>query len=318
MERIKLFFDCDTGIDDALALGYLLAGKEKVDLVGIGSVCGNIDAASGARNSLDLLNLAGFTFTPVAEGERDYSHAAYHCVSQHIHGQNGIGDIRLTPAPRAIESQTAAEMLISLARQYPGELHVLATGPLTNIAKALQLAPELPELIARLTIMGGAALVPGNRTPVAEANIAGDPQAAAAVFRAFNNIVMVPLDVTLSHKLTEEHRLQLLNSGKPFAHALGAMLEIYIDFYEKTYGTRACAIHDPAAAYFAIEGLNHCLAPKVKVVVDDTQGPGRGQTICDMRGMYKGYPVQQDANCQVVLKTDIDLASVLMDKLMTL
>jgi len=198
MERIKLFFDCDTGIDDAMALGYLLAEKEKVDLVGIGSVCGNIDAASGARNSLDLLNLAGVTHTPVAEGERDYSHAVYHCVSQHIHGQNGIGDIQLSPASRAIESQSAAEMLVSLARQYPGELHVLATGPLTNIAKALQLEPELPQLITRLTIMGGAALAPGNRTPVAEANIAGDPEAAAAVFRAMNNIVMVPLDVTLS------------------------------------------------------------------------------------------------------------------------
>ncbi|EPQ5852412.1 nucleoside hydrolase [Klebsiella pneumoniae] len=318
MERIKLYFDCDTGIDDAIALGYLLAEKEKVELVGIGSVCGNIDAETGARNSINLLKLAGVQQVPVAKGDDNYLRTKFQSISQHIHGDNGIGNIQLEPAMQGVVTYTASEMLVALARKYPGELHVLATGPLTNLARALQLEPELPRLIKQITIMGGAANAPGNRTPVAEANIAGDPEAAAMVFSSLNNILLVPLDVTMNHALDERHRQQLLRSDRPFAQALGQMLELYISFYEGEYGRKACAIHDPAAAYFAVEGVRQCLAPRINVVIDDTSGPGRGQTICDMRGQYSGYPVQEGANCTVVLCTDTDLATVLVDKLLTL
>lgn len=317
MERIKLYFDCDTGIDDAIALGYLLSVQDKVELVGIGSVCGNIDAETGARNSINLLQLAGIQHVPVAKGDDNYLKSTFHCVSQHIHGQNGIGDVQLEPSPGGFDDITASEMLVELARKYPGELHVLATGPLTNLARALIMEPELPQLLKKVTIMGGAANAPGNRTQVAEANIAGDPEAAAIVFNSLRNIVLVPLDVTMNHVLDEQHRQQLLRSERPFARSLGEMLEIYIGFYEGEYGRKACAIHDPAAAYFAVEGIENCNAPKVKVLIDETSGPGRGQTICDLRGQYNGYPEQDDANCSVVLSTNIDLATVLIDKLLT-
>lgn len=317
MQPIKLYFDCDTGIDDAMALGYLLAEKQRVDIVGIGTVCGNTDVVSGARNTLNLLNLAGATDIPVAMGQPDPLYGTFVSCCQHIHGNNGIGDVELATSNRSPEKQSAAELLVSLARQYPGQLHILATGPLTNLALALQLEPKLPGLLARVTIMGGAANAPGNRSPVAEANIAEDPEAAALVFQALDNIVMVPLDLTMRQVLEQTHHQQLLNSRRPFARAIGEMLTLYIGFYEDKLGRKACAIHDPAAAYFALQGLTGCLAPKVRVVIDDTHGPARGQTICDLRGKYNGFPPQTEANCTVVLDFDQQLGPLLTEKLLS-
>ncbi|WP_273855321.1 nucleoside hydrolase [Serratia liquefaciens] len=317
IEKKRFYFDCDTGIDDAMALGYLLAEKESVEILGIGTVCGNISAQQGAKNTLDLLRLAGQPSVPVAIGENSYLYYDYVCDVQHIHGENGIGDLVLVPSASHTITESAAELLVRLARENPGKLDIIATGPLTNIAKALQLEPLLPELIGSMTIMGGAALAPGNRTPVAEANIACDPEAAALVFNAMNNIVMVPLDVTMSHTFEEEDRNRLLLSDKPFAKAIGEMLEVYTDFYVDTYGRKTCALHDPVAAVLAVRGLDACIAPKVKVVIDATQGPGRGQTLCDMRGKYLGYPEPLDANCHVVLGTTQNMADLLMHKLLS-
>lgn len=317
-KKIKLYFDCDTGIDDAMALGYLLAENDKVDILAIGTVCGNVTADAGARNTLELARLAGFPAIPVAVGERDYLRHVYLCDVQHIHGDNGIGDISLEASNAKLAPLSAPELLVKLAKANPGELDVLATGPLTNIAKALQLEPALGELIGTLTIMGGAALAPGNRTPVAEANIACDPEAAAIVFKAMKNIVMVPLDVTMSHTFEEADRLKLLSAESRFAQAIGRMLERYIQFYINTYGRKACALHDPVAAVLAIQGIGACLAPKVKVTIDDSDGLGRGQTICDMRGRYMNYPAQRDANCHVVLSTELNMSELLLTKLLSL
>ncbi|APS35204.1 MULTISPECIES: nucleoside hydrolase [Serratia] len=317
-KKIKLYFDCDTGIDDAMALGYLLAESDKVDILAIGTVCGNVAADAGARNTLELARLAGFPAIPVAVGERDYLRQAYLCDVQHIHGDNGIGDIALEASHAKLAPLPAPELLVELARAHPGELDILATGPLTNIAKALQLEPALGELIGTLTIMGGAALAPGNRTPVAEANIACDPEAAAMVFKAMKNIVMVPLDVTMSHTFEEADRLKLLSAESRFAQAIGQMLERYIQFYINTYGRKACALHDPVAAVLAVQGIGACFAPNVKVTIDDSDGPGRGQTLCDMRGRYMNYPPQPDANCHVVLSTELNMSELLLAKLLSL
>lgn len=315
--KIKMYFDCDTGVDDAMALGYLIAEAEKVEILGIGSVCGNIDAPAGAHNTINLLHLAGIDSIPVAIGETDYLNSKYICDVQHIHGENGIGNVDLSISPSMLSQESAPEMLVRLARENPGTLSILATGPLTNIARAIELEPNLPSLISTLTIMGGAANAPGNRTPVAEANIACDPEAADVVFKQMNNIVMVPLDITMFHTFEESDRQKLLHSDSQFAQKIGQMLELYSDFYINVYGRKACALHDPVAAVLAVEGIGSCLAPKVSVVIDKTTGPGRGQTICDMRGKYKGYPQQEKANCYVVLSSEINMSEHLIHKLLS-
>jgi purine nucleosidase len=200
---------------------------------------------------------------------------------------------------------------------FVGELRVIAIGPLTNIAAALRLDPTLPTLVKELTLMGGAALVPGNITPVAEANIANDADAAAEVFAADWFITMVPLDVTMTNVLLEHERQTLIDSGRPVAVAVGHMLDYYFEFYVGVYGHRASALHDPLAVAVALGEVSLKTAPVVRVLVDDTAGPGRGQTICDLRGIYNGFPEQSGAHTRVVLELEENFAPTLLARLLT-
>ncbi|WGW11619.1 nucleoside hydrolase [Saxibacter everestensis] len=308
------YLDCDTGIDDALALGYMLASPE-ADLIGIGTVSGNVSAADGARNTLDLLELAGHSGIPVALGAHDPQAGSFGGGAPHVHGRNGVGDVELPASKAELAPETAAELLIRLAHENPGRLRVLAVGPLTNIAEALRLEPELPRLVEDITIMGGAALAPGNITTVAEANIANDPEAAADVFAAEWNVTLVPLDVTMTNVLEESQRQELLSEEHPFPKALGDMLGYYFQFYLNQFGRACSALHDPLAAAIAVGGIQVDTAPVVHVEVDATSGPGRGQTICDMRGRYMGYPEQPGARCRVVLSLAEEFPPHLVDTL---
>jgi purine nucleosidase len=209
-------------------------------------------------------------------------------------------------------------MLVRLAHLHPGTLKVLAIGPLTNIAEALRLEPSLPSLVESITVMGGAALAPGNITPVAEANIYNDPEAAALVLAADWDITLVPLDVTMASVLEETHRQELLASSSPVAQALGEMLGYYFRFYEGIYGRPCSAMHDPLAAALAVGAVRAALAPVVRAAVDTSAGPGRGQIVCDMRGLYAGYPTATGARCRVVLTLEEDFAPHLVETLLAL
>ncbi|MDI2037191.1 nucleoside hydrolase [Paenarthrobacter nitroguajacolicus] len=308
------FLDCDTGIDDALALAYLLASPG-AELVGIGTVSGNVSAAGGAKNTLDLLKLAGHPDIPVAVGAHDPQVGTFHGGAPHVHGDNGIGGVDLAPSDHEPVEASAAELLVRLAHQYAGELRLVAIGPLTNIAQALRLEPALPQLIAEVTIMGGAALAPGNITAVAEANIANDPEAAAEVLAADWNVTLVPLDVTMTNVLEENHRQELLATEHPVSQALGEMLGYYFGFYVDIFGRACSAMHDPLAAAIAVRGVELTVAPTVRVQVDTTDGPGRGQTVCDLRGQYAGFPEQRGARCRVVLEIGEDFAPHLLGTL---
>jgi purine nucleosidase len=310
------YLDCDTGIDDSLALAYLLASSD-VELVGIGSVSGNVSAAVGARNTLDLLELAGRS-VPVAVGALDALAHPFEGGVPHIHGRNGVGNVELPRAEGTPVDESAAELLLWLSHEYAGELEIVAVGPLTNLALALRADPGLPERVKRVTIMGGAAVVPGNISPVAEANIGNDPEAAALVLAAPWPVTLVPLDVTLEHQLDESHRTALLDSGRPFAEAIGRILDLYFDFHVDLYGGRGCALHDPLAAAIAVGGVLTTRAPAVPVVIDDTDGPGRGQTICDLRNQRVGPRDHPGAHVRVVLDTDGPLAPQLIERVLSL
>ncbi|GAB4099460.1 nucleoside hydrolase [Sinomonas halotolerans] len=314
-DRIPLYLDCDTGIDDALALAYLLASPS-AELLGIGTVSGNVGAAVGARNTLDLLEMAGRADVPVAVGSHHPLAGAFHGGAPHVHGENGVGGVSLPPARASAVEGSAAELLVRLAHAHAGSLRVLAIGPLTNLAEALRLEPRLPDLVAEVTVMGGAALVPGNISPVAEANIGNDPEAARAVFAAPWRITLVPLDVTMENVLEERHRQELLAAPAPLPRALGEMLGHYFGFYEGQYGRPCSAMHDPLAAAVALGAIDLACAPVVAVEVDAGDGPGRGQTLCDLRGRYLGYPEQPGAHCRVVLGLSQDFAPHLMQVLL--
>ena len=314
MSGAPWYFDCDTGIDDALTLGLLVA--EGADVKGIGSVSGNLAAAGGARNTLDLLAVMGRTDVPVAVGAHDPIDGVFGGGAAFVHGENGIGGVEL---PRVGEpvAESAAEMLVRLAHEHEGALRVLAVGPLTNLALALELEPRLPSLVADVVIMGGAAAVPGNVTAVAEANIINDPVAAQAVFAAEWPVTMVGLDVTMEARFEEAHR-QRLERGGESAKALAAMLGVYFDFYTAILGRPSCALHDPLAAAIALGTVEPTLAPVVPIEVDTTDGPGRGQTIVDRRDRYIGYPGKPGLRHRAVLEVPEGFGDALLASLLRL
>lgn len=309
-----VYLDCDTGIDDSLALAFLLASPG-IDLVGVGTVSGNVSAAQAARNTLDLLHLAGRDDVPVAVGAHDPLAGTFAGGVPWIHGQNGIGEVVLPPAPRQAEPCDAADLLIDLARKHGDTLSILTVGPTTNIATALERDPDLPRRIRRVTTMGGTALVPGNISAVAEANLGNDPEAAAALIAADWDIMLVPLDITLENRLYDRDREALLAAPSALVRAIGAMLDIYFDFYVPLYGERSCALHDPLAAAIATGDIRATRAPAVDIVVDTTRGPGRGQTICDLRGQRLGPVDRPGVRTRVALETDRPFGPVLLDRL---
>jgi purine nucleosidase len=275
-----LYLDCDTGVDDAVALALLLATPD-VGLAGIGTVSGNTSAAQAATNTLNLLALAGRTDVPVAVGEHHPLAGTFDAGAEAVHGDNGIGGVELPAAAQRPIDARAADLLVNLARARPGELHVLATGPLTNLARALIIEPRLPDLVAGVTVMGGAVRVPGNVTGHAEANIANDPEAAAAVFAAGWPVTLVPLDVTMRNRIDEADRAALRAGGTPLAVALADMLADYFDYYEPVLGVREVPLHDPLAAGIVTGELEPADAPLLGLRVDTGTGPERGRIVED-------------------------------------
>jgi inosine-uridine nucleoside N-ribohydrolase len=274
-----LYLDCDTGVDDALALAVLLADPD-VRIAGIGTVSGNTSAQQAAANTLNLLALAGRRGVPVAVGARHPLAGAYTAGAEEVHGDNGIGGVTLPPSPERPIDAAAADLLVELARAYGRDLHVLATGPLTNLAQALAREPRLPRLVASVTAMGGAVRVPGNVTGHAEANIASDPEAAEAVFAAPWPVTLVPLDVTMEHRFSVTEQAELA-AGTPFQQALAAMLTTYLDYYEPVLGERRTPLHDPLAAVVALGAVPLGDAPALGIRVDTTDGPERGRLVED-------------------------------------
>lgn len=312
--RRPVYFDCDTGIDDSMALAYLLASPE-IELVGVGTVSGNCSAAQAARNTLDLLHLAGRDDVPVAVGAHDFLTRPFDGGVPWIHGDNGVGNVALPRAPREPDARDAADLLRDLAHRHGGALSIVTVGPTTNIAAALAREPGLPSLIRAVTTMGGAALVPGNISAVAEANLGNDPEAAAMLLGADWPCTMVPLDVTLENQLFEADRQALLGAPTALVRAIGAMLDLYFDFYVPFYGMRSCALHDPMAAAIAVGGIRAARAPAVEIVMDTTDGPGRGQMICDLRGQRLGPVDQPGARHRVVLELEASLGPHLIERL---
>lgn len=302
-ERPPLIVDCDTGIDDALALLYLMRDPD-VDLRAVTTVFGNTDAVTAAENTLRVLELLGRHDVPVSVGARINWRATLHPAPS-VHGSDGLGDTGLAgPRSRPVD-EPAPELIARLARENPGKLHLLALGPLTNLATALLLEPDLPRLVEHVTIMGGAIHHPGNITPAAEANVHNDPEAARMVLRAGWDLTLVPLDATMTELFTDDLQRLLRTDGAPAATFAATILEHYLDFYEReVFGARQAACHDPLAAGIAVGDVTPLRAPTVAIDVETGDGPARGATVADTRGRPREASDDDHARVRVVLDTD--------------
>ncbi|MCU1557929.1 MAG: hypothetical protein JWN09_1924 [Microbacteriaceae bacterium] len=302
---VPVLVDCDTGVDDAMALLYLLA-RDDIDVVGITTVFGNNTAAQCAHNTLRVLELVGRRDIPVAVGAERPLVGEVTYLATHVHGNDGLGDSGLPmEVSTAVSDLSAVELIDRLSFEHAGRLRILAVAPLTNIARALETIPDLTDRIVDIVIMGGAADVAGNQSPAAEANIIHDPEAAQLVISAAWPTTLVPLDVTMVEVLTERHRSMLIAADTPVSRFVAATTDFYFERYGMdSYGVRCSPCHDAVAAAVLTGEVVPSVFPVIDVQVDCTDGPGRGATICDTRGRYRGFPSMPEGNCRVALVTD--------------
>ena len=312
MEPTPLILDVDTGVDDALAILYALASPE-VTMVAATTVMGNVNVDHTTENTLAVLELCGYADVEVAKGAgrplvRD------HMAFPVVHGERGLGTAELPAASRAASDRDAARLMVETARERPGEVLLVATGPLTNVALALSEEPALPELLKGFAIMGGAFDHQGNVTPAAEANIWVDPEAAQAVFRGFAGApeeklpVGVGLDVTERVKLGRDgvNAMCAPAPASPLAAFLQGSVPFYIEFYERYGSSDGASMHDPLALAIAIDpSLATLQTTRVEVETDGTWT--RGATVTDLRGIRRSpWPTgwMPEDNARVALDVD--------------
>ena len=174
-------------------------------------------------------------------------------TAEFVHGQDGLGDAGVPASTREPAGTLGAAEIVRLARSRPGELTLVAVGPLTNIGLALLLEPRLPELVDRVVIMGGAIGVPGNASETGEANVWHDPEAAQLVLDAPWDVVLVGLEITMQTQLSAESLQCIERSTDPRAQLTWRLIQHYLDVYEGVLGERTCVLHDPLAMALALE-----------------------------------------------------------------
>jgi len=270
-----IILDCDPGIDDALAIAFA-HGNPDIDLLGITTVAGNVGLDRTTQNALAVCEFIGAAGTPVTAG------CATPLVrpaldARHVHGESGLGGAELPPPAARPATGHAVDYIIDTVAAAPGEITLVATGPLTNIALAVLKEPRLPELVRDFVIMGGSS-GRGNTTPAAEYNIWADPEAAAAVFRAGWTVTMLGLDVTLR-----------TGAGPAVLERMGTLGPLGSDLllpalnqYRSVADAGGPPVHDVCAvAYVAEPGVFGLVPARVEV---ETSGRlTSGMTVTDFR-----------------------------------
>src|SRR6266567_960423 len=256
----KIILDCDPGHDDAIAI-LLAAHHPDIELLAITTVAGNQSVDKTTANALKVCSLAGIRDVPVAKG---------------------------ADRPLVRPAQHAADLLIEQLLNSDGDITLVPTGPLTNIASAIGREPTILPKIAAISLMGGAIGL-GNRSPAAEFNIWADPEAAAIVFDCGRPITMSPLEVTHQALATDEVLDRLRAANRPVANFVVDLLTFFGDTYRNVFGFPAPPLHDPCAVAAVIEpGILHVHTIRVEI---ETEGQWTsGRTVCDIYGVLGKEP----------------------------
>lgn len=249
---MRYILDCDTGIDDALAITYAL-GRVGKDLLAVTTTFGNTTLNQATQNTLDLLDALGHEEVDVVRGADHPWDKEEWTVSSHlhaIHGYNGIGNVKL-PTSKREAKEDAPSYMIETAKKYGKDLALICVGPLTNLAEAVKRDKDAIASVGRIVIMGGALTVQGNIRPYAEANIFNDAPAAKYVFESGLDIHMIGLDVTLQTIITGEDIISWRDCPTDKARYIYDAASYYYsnEFGEVTGG----AMHDPLAFEAAVD-----------------------------------------------------------------
>jgi purine nucleosidase len=297
MAPLRFLYDCDPGADDALAMLLALGRRDALDMIAVTCVAGNVGLRPVVDNARRILELCGRRDIPVYAGAARPIMASRGRVSI-MHGSDGLADSKLPPPTMPVADGHAATMISSVARA-EGRLHICATGPLTNLALALLLDPDLPNFISAITVMGGAAFCPGNTTPLAEFNFAVDSHAAAIVFDSGIPVTMLGLDVTRQATVTQEMIYQVQAIDTAVAREAAHLLI--------NYGSKDPCLHDPAAIAWMLRPEIFQTIPAHASICTDP-GLAAGQVVA---AVSERHLAGRETNCTVVTGVDAGLFRLL-------
>ena len=291
-----VILDGDPGHDDAVNI-LLACSSPELDVLGVTTTYGNVGLANTTRNAQVVRELIGATF-PIYPGA-DRPLIVPRLSAEAVHGASGLDGPDLPTPTREAETLHAAQFIIDSVRSRPGEVTLLPTGPLTNLALAFRLAPDIVALIREVVWMGGS-LDTGNWTPSAEFNALCDPHAARIVFESGVKLTMFGLNATHQAIANPARVAAFRHLGTRVGEFTAVLLEFFAEHHRERYGWDGGALHDPVTAAYLI-------APELfgvrsmRVDIDTSEGLSAGRTVCDVWRVTGKAP-----NADVALSVDAD------------
>ncbi|GCD39889.1 ribonucleoside hydrolase [Streptomyces chrestomyceticus JCM 4735] len=292
----KIILDCDPGHDDAIAM-LLAYGNPDIDLVAVTTVVGNQTLEKVTRNALSVARIAGITGVPFAAGSprplvRTIENAP------EIHGDTGLDGPDLPEPNIELDRRHAVDLIIDTVMSHePGEITIVPTAGLTNIALAVRKEPRIAERVREVVLMGGG-FHEGNWSAVAEFNIVIDPHAAHIVFNERWPVTMVGLDLTHQALATPEVTKKIADVGTKPARFVLELLDFFRDAYRENQGFEYPPVHDPCAVAYVIDP-DVMTVRKAPVDIELTGGLTMGMTVTDFR-----WPIPEDCRTQVAVELD--------------
>lgn len=294
----RIVIDCDPGIDDAQAI-MMAYRHPNIKIEAISSVSGNVGIDHTTENVLKILDVVEAEKIPVYKGAGS-GLVELGQTASFVHGENGLGDVEIPKSNRKIEQEHAALALINLAKENPGELELIAIGPLTNLALALRLDPHLPSRYKRLVIMGGAYFAQGNTENLpAEFNIYADPDAAAVVFENWDKLTMISWEATVSHGIPITDFQELFGNDNPRSAFLKKITAKTLEFLQNVLHSKISYSADPLAMAVMMEPEIIIEAEEKYVQIERFGRLSRGMTVVDWWGFSNKPP-----NTKIVKKVD--------------
>ncbi|MEZ5931412.1 MAG: nucleoside hydrolase [Alphaproteobacteria bacterium] len=299
MTKQPVIIDCDPGQDDALAILLALGSPDEIEVLAVTAVAGNVPLAFTEVNARKIVELAGRTDIPVHAGA-DRPLVRDLVTAEMVHGKTGLDGADLPDPSTPLASGHAALAIIEILRKQPEKTVTLCpVGPLTNIALALRLAPDIVPRIKAIVLMGGAIGV-GNITPAAEFNIYVDPHAADVVFRSGVPLVMHGLDVTHKALVTPARLEAIRKIGTEVSEAVVGLLTFYNIFDQAKGEGQGAPLHDPCAIAWVMRPELFA-GRECHVAIDTQSEASMGRTLVDWRGR-----LEQPANALVIDEVDAD------------
>ena len=299
------FIDTDTASDDAVALIMALRHPD-VDVVGIGVVAGTVSLEMGVQNTLFTSELCGSSVPIYPGSSRPLVRELM--TAQFVHGDDGMGDIGLSLHGRTPANGCAIEALIAAANAYVGELTLVTLGPLTNIARALQIDPALPSKIVRCVVMGAAADHVGNVSPVAEFNMWCDPHAAEIVVASGMNLEFVGWDISRRHAAVSPLRAREIRAfGTALAEFAIDIQRVVVEFCAQVTHIDGFDLPDPIAMAYAIDGNIATEIRDMYLTVETSSPLTLGMVVMDTLGALGQKP-----NARVVTRADDKLFQTML------